>query len=60
MDPDSNLEEQRRLYKKLLNGQCSGWPRGRLEADAFRLAELAEALDVWIQNGGFLPKRWAR
>lgn len=52
MDPDANLEEQLRLVERLLK---------KMDVhDALRLVELVEALDGWISNGGFLPKRWGR
>jgi hypothetical protein len=53
MDPEANLKDQRRLAERILNGDGS-------ESDAYRLAELVEALDEWIAKGGFLPARWKR
>jgi hypothetical protein len=63
MDPDENLKEQLRLAKKI---SSRPWPLGDWEnkarmdyvIDAARLAELVEALDGWLQNDGFLPRRW--
>ncbi len=50
MDPNANLEEQRRLFAQLDNG---------IDFDALsRLAELAQALDEWLSKGGFLPRPW--
>lgn len=53
MDPNANLEEQRRIVAKILSG------RGN-DADAYQLAELVQALDEWIGRGGFLPSAWVR
>ena len=47
-------------------GALSGWLFAMLYAipeatrDAFRMAELVEALDGWISRGGFLPEAWAK
>jgi len=52
MDPNSNLQEQRRIAKAILanpDAQSYG---------AVRLAELVEALDEWISRGGFHPAPW--
>jgi len=52
MDPNANLAEQRRLLRKFRQ-------RNRLTAgEATRLAELVDALDEWLVNGGFLPVAW--
>lgn len=57
MDPDANLEAQRRLAQRLAN-PCDG---DEPDADDVRyLAELVVALDEWIAKGGFLPSRWAQ
>lgn len=53
MDPNSNLDEQRRIRDRILNGTDTA-------VDAMRLAELSEALDEWIKGGGFLPVSWRR
>lgn len=55
MDPNANLEEQRRITHSLLGDSVVT----DLD-DANRLAELAEALDGWILTGGFLPEEWAK
>lgn len=58
MDPNANLKEQLELAAAILEGADAGvreWG-----ATAHRLAELVQALDEWIENGGFLPKRWER
>lgn len=51
MDPDSNLDEQRRIRNRIMNGTDG-------INDANRLSELSEALDEWIKGGGFLPTSW--
>jgi hypothetical protein len=56
MDPNANLAEQRRIAERLIMNQI-GREQERLH-DAARLAELVEALDEWITNGGFLPDAW--
>lgn len=54
MDPNANLAEQRQLLRKYRT-------RNRLTAgEAARLAELTDALDEWLSNGGFLPDAWRR
>ncbi len=58
MDPDANLEEQRRLAQRIIADEESGMGSATLDAD--RLAELVIALDEWITNGGFLPEAWRR
>lgn len=51
MDPNANLEEQRRIVSTIIR-DGSG--------DAERLADLVEALDEWLSKGGFLPEAWKR
>lgn len=53
MDPDANLDEQLRIVRRVNDGKAD-------TDDAYRLADLVEALDEWIACGGFLPKRWER
>jgi len=53
MDPDANMCEQLSLAKLIVNDPYHICP-----GDFCRLAELVLALDEWIQNGGFLPRRW--
>ena len=68
MDPNANLEEQRRLVQELLTCDhlegddfCEDCRTCHLCANAAaRLAELALALDEWISKGGFLPRDWHR
>jgi len=63
MDPNGNLEEQRRLADVIRDAAGAG-PMSRAEVDAFieraaRLAELVEAMDEWLSRQGFLPASWA-
>lgn len=52
MDPNANLAEQRRLLRRFRQ-------RNRLTAgEANRLAELVDALDEWLSQGGFMPDAW--
>lgn len=53
MDPNANLAEQRRIIARINEG-------APFVEDERRLAELAEALDEWLSNGGFLPEAWQR
>jgi len=54
MDPDANLQEQRRLIARLIDHTDGS----DVSDCGERLAELARALDDWITNGGFLPAEW--
>lgn len=58
MDPDTNLEDQRRIVSRIV--EAFDKDRDPNPNDAYRLAELVEALDGWLSKGGFLPKRWER
>lgn len=51
MDPNATLAELIRIARANLESE---------EPEAARMAELIEALDTWICNGGFLPHRWER
>ena len=58
MDPNANLEEQRRIITSMQDGTSKDpveWAQ-----DSQRLAELVQALDEWISKGGALPKAWSR
>lgn len=57
MDPNANLEEQRYLRNNLLRGTTRVH---ELREAAERLAHLTEELDIWIKNGGFLPRDWQK
>lgn len=58
MDPNANLEEQLDLAKKIIVASDRGSFLGVYSAE--RLAELVIALDEWIKNGGFIPRRWRK
>lgn len=68
MDPNANLEEQRRIVARLLSPEpgvrdlCDPafTPPPPKADDVLRLAELVQALDEWIKGGGFLPKDWQK
>jgi hypothetical protein len=57
MDPNANLKEQRHLVSEIQNPRTSAKQR---KEHTYRLAELSEAMDEWLSNGGFLPKAWSR
>lgn len=69
MDPDSNLAEQLAIVARI-NAARDGAAEdtGSLDRateldvmdDAFRLAELVEALNTWICRGGALPLGWVK
>lgn len=54
MNPDENLKRQLLLAQTI---QDAPGEDGAPDA-ANELAELVIALDEWIKNGGFLPRRW--
>ena len=58
MDPNANLEEQRRLTARI-QAQRDNYETPN-DGDVFRLAELVVALDEWIASGGFLPSAWKK
>ena len=58
MDPEANLEEQRRLVKSINKARDN--EQDVDQDDIHRLAELVEALDEWISRGGFLPSPWSK
>lgn len=67
MDPDANLAEQLELAARLAEAaaeaeicELDNDALDILFADGQRLAELVQALDSWIRNGGFLPGRWRK
>ena len=57
MDPTANLEEQRELIRVLVHENEEEYVD---TGDLLRLAELTEAMDKWLSNGGFLPEAWER
>ena len=63
MDPNATLAELLALVGKFQRGQDE-MPED-IEAtgeqiDAWRMADLVEALHGWMSVGGFPPKEWAR
>lgn len=61
MDPDANLNEQRQLKLELDQmGYSAANPTHQMRRieKLERLAELAEAMDQWLSDGGFLPLPW--
>lgn len=63
MDPNEALAELRRLMREV-RGAIMELPvdadalTERIATDAAALADQAEALDVWLRGGGFLPTAW--
>ena len=59
MDPNANLEEQRKLAEKILQGiEDTVGELDDLEKDSNRLAELVQAMDEWLSGQGFYPEDW--
>jgi hypothetical protein len=62
MDPNANLDEQRRIIARLQRGWTFHTEHGVAVPDAMddltRLADLVEALDDWLSAGGVLPQAW--
>ena len=58
MDPNANLVEQEQLLNEGLNRTPSDFRRRSRQINR-RLADLREALLVWLQNGGFEPD-WSK
>jgi hypothetical protein len=53
MDPNACLKEMLEIAASFTDGHLD-------DVEAQRLAELVDALDGWLTNGGFLPERWDR
>lgn len=60
MDPDANLQEQRRLIERMMKAYDDENGNGIDQDDANRLCELVQALDDWLTGGGFLPPSWGK
>jgi len=65
MDPNANLGELLRLVESFNEDRDDPTPLDDtllddFRADAWRMAELVEALDGWIRGGGFLPSAWKK
>ena len=52
MDPDANLAELRTLVAANIDREFVS------DHVTARVMELADALDTWISQGGFLPRDW--
>lgn len=55
MNPNATLAEMRRLAGEIASNEHT---TGTMISTAYRLAELALALDEWITRGGALPEEW--
>ena len=63
MDPSANIAEQCEIAAELLaiceqcddDGRISDRDSGNVAEEAFRLAELVQALDEWRRKGGYDP-----
>ena len=68
MDPNANLQEQRRIVADIIrtwddcnaDGTLTRGQQAHVAEQANRLAELVQALDQWITRGGVLPAAWNR
>lgn len=59
MDPNSNIEEQRRIAARMQRCEDNDHPSGcECLADGARLAALVIALDGWLCSGGSKPRTW--
>lgn len=61
MDPDQCLAEIRELYKRLQDPTPSNKTLTTVQYEhaAYELAEKMQAMDEWLQKGGFLPTEWS-
>lgn len=55
MDPDENLRQQLQLAGAIIHLADEDYDA---TDDAVHLAELVQAMNDWIQRGGFLPEQW--
>jgi DNA-directed RNA polymerase specialized sigma24 family protein len=53
MDPNANIQEQRRIAVRITRDQYDA-------DDVDRLVELVLALDKWLSAGGHVPYDWMR
>ena len=67
MDPDANLRAQRVICRALvrcddrrdpITGALRHEDVEEYQRDASNLAELVQALDLWLSKGGSLPRPW--
>jgi hypothetical protein len=54
---NTNLREQRELAARIIADSDRRFDGCRPE-DAYHLAQLVQALDRWLINGGALPRYW--
>lgn len=55
MDPDENLRQQLQLAGAIIHLADEDYDA---TDDAVRLAELVQAMNDWIQRGGYIPFAW--
>jgi hypothetical protein len=71
MDPNANIQEQLAIFERMAkrhdaHDHATTSPVAAINyyreqiADGDRLAELAKALDAWMEKGGFMPERWMK
>ena len=58
MDPNANLDAQIEIARRVVKNYQDPNSNGVDQDDANQLAELVIALDDWIREGGFLPRKW--
>ena len=58
MDPNANLDAQIEIARRVVKNYQDPDSNGVDQDDANQLAELVIALDDWIREGGFLPRKW--
>ena len=59
MDPDACLKQIRELISTINEAETDGKFLDDLASEIHQLVECVEALDDWINKGGFLPAQWA-
>lgn len=52
MDPDKLLEELRELVQSVKDYDTCN------DSQVDELVEKVEAMDTWLSNGGFFPRKW--
>jgi len=59
VDPNITLDKLRELCREAIDSEASkSHPMQNNAADPVDIAELFEAIDQWLSNGGFLPSEW--
>lgn len=60
MDPDRNLEEMISLSEDMIKEYENEEGNGIDQDDAYRLAELVQAMNNWIVvKGDYIPSQWS-